>query len=197
MKDPDLADLQNINEILRGDSDAFRGIVERYHNYLFRLAVTYLGQTEEAEDAVQEIFLRAFNALGSFQLGRRFKPWLLSIAINYLKTAHGKLRRNRERNAREYQLSDAANESPEDQLMEKQARDAVRNAVIQLPKRLQSAVVLYYLESMSIAEISETLEISGENIKSRLHRARKRLRDTLEKDATAETRGEYNKREDQ
>ena len=193
MNDPDLADLQCISKILRGDSDAFRGIVERHQRYLYRLAVTYLGQPEEAEDAVQEIFLRAFNALGSFQLGRRFKPWLVSIALNTLKTAYGRLRRSRERSQNTDQPVLDASDSPEDQVMAKQVRDSVRSAVVRLPKTLQSPVILYYLENMSVAEISESLEISVENVKSRLHRARKKLREILEADATADSSGEYNK----
>jgi RNA polymerase sigma-70 factor (ECF subfamily) len=197
MSDPDLADLQNISAILRGHSDAYRGIVERYQGYLFRLAVAYLGQPEEAEDAVQEIFLRAFKALGSFELSRRFKPWLVSIAVNYLKTAHGRLQRYRNRSKSTDQLVVDASDSPEEQVMVKQARDSVRAAVRRLPERLQSPVILYYLENMSVGEISEILEISVENAKSRLHRARKKLREILEKDATADDFGEYNKREDQ
>ncbi|MCX7038295.1 MAG: RNA polymerase subunit sigma-24, partial [Spirochaetes bacterium] len=72
----DAEDLLAVSEVLRGNVDAFRVIVDHYRGLVFRLALSSLGSREEAEEAAQEVFLRAFRSLRSFHLGNRFLPWL-------------------------------------------------------------------------------------------------------------------------
>jgi RNA polymerase sigma-70 factor (ECF subfamily) len=184
--DSDASDLKDISHVLRGETDSYRDLMERHYSYIYRLSLSFLGNPEDAEDAVQEIFLRAFRALGSFKLCRRFKPWLISVALNYLRTASGKKYRYREIERKAAGTPRVEENGPEEVFNEKKIRDTIQEAVSALPHNLRTVVTLYYLNSLSVGEVSETLNLSVENVKSRLYRARKRLRAVLEKDATVE-----------
>ncbi len=89
------SDLLAIQETLRGNRNAFAQIVERYTPLLYSLAFRMLGRGEDAQEAVQEILLRAYRALPRFRLERRFHPWLYTIALNYLRTVTRRQRRRR------------------------------------------------------------------------------------------------------
>jgi RNA polymerase sigma-70 factor (ECF subfamily) len=147
------------------------------------LAYSYLGTHEDAQDAAQDAFVRVYNRLGSFQMHRRFLPWLYSVVLNHLKTRRGKVRRIR---LREEQLAvdPEHREDPLAEVINDERIQAVRVAVQDLPESLRAPVVLYYLEEMSVEEVCEVLDLGRENVKSRLFRARKALRKALEKHAT-------------
>jgi RNA polymerase sigma-70 factor (ECF subfamily) len=179
--------------VLRGDADAFRDVVERYSPYIYRVALFHLRSPHDAEDAVQEIFFRAFKSLSSFRLGRRFKPWLVAIALNHLRTASGRKQRRRSLEARILRETVPESSDPVELLLEKDTRDAVREAILGLPATLKNAALLYYVHDMSVADISEALGLERENVKSRLHRARARLRRILEGRATDSSHPGYSK----
>jgi RNA polymerase sigma-70 factor (ECF subfamily) len=192
-KNEDAADLADIAEVLRGNTAAFRGIVERYKGLVFRLSLSYLNNPEDAEEASQEIFIRAFRALRSFSLERRFLPWLYAICANHLKTRWGRLR------GREVtRLSDGAidrlpgdaSADPQEMLQTQDARESVRRAVKKLPPTVRDAVFLYYFEGMSVEQVSTALGVGTENVKSKLMRARKKLRESLAPSAGTREAGE-------
>lgn len=193
MTDPDQADIQSVTEVLRGNPDAFRGVVERYGGYVYRIALLHLRSPENAEDAVQEIFARVFNSLGGFQLDRRFKPWLVSIALNHLKTTGAKFHRFTRLQEKIRRQPPPKLEDPEETVFAEERRHAVREVIQRLPANLRIVVILYYLEEMKVEDISEVLQIGRENVKSRLHRARRKLRGMLENGATACDLAGYNK----
>lgn len=195
MDKSDLADLRCITEVLRGDVDAFRDVVQRYHAYIYRVALFHLRSPDDAEDAAQEIFLRAFKALNSFRVGRRFKPWLVGIALNHLRTAWGRKQRERNLEAKIRRQPVAEPEDPVELVLKEDARESVRKAILGLPRTLKDPALLYYVHDMGVGEISETLRLERENVKSRLHRARSRLRRILETGATGSSDPRYNKRE--
>jgi RNA polymerase sigma-70 factor (ECF subfamily) len=181
----DREDADAILDVLGGDSHAFRGIVERYHGPIYSLSISYLRNRGDAEDATQEIFLRAFRALGSFSVDRRFLPWLYSIAINYLKTYRKRpvvVRDTATVSADTIGLDqqpDRHQIAPEEEFAQAQQRGAVRNAVARLPGKIRDVVLLYYFQELSIDETAEALHLSTENVKSRLFRARKKLKKLL------------------
>ncbi len=180
----DEQDLKAVTETLRGNTDAFRSIVESYQPLIHHLAEKYLRDEDQMNDAVQEIFLKAYRSLSKFDQSRRFLPWLYSIALNYLKTMY---RRTRKRNKTElsYELPiEDGRDDPESRSIQRETEHAIRKAVDGLPESLREVVVLYYLEGLSVEEVQEVLKLGRENIKSRLHRARKKLRTILEPDAT-------------
>ncbi len=178
-------ELAAIGEVLRGNNDAFRLIVDRYKGLIVRLSLSFLGNREEAEEAAQEIFLRAFRSLHRFSLEKRLLPWLYSIAVNHLRSAYGRMRRREERTAAvEMELAAGGESDPQRILVDDFERTALRQAVDSLPPTLREVVVLYYYEQMRVEGISSVLGIGVENVKSRLFRGRQKLRETLQKSAT-------------
>jgi len=178
-------ELAAIGEVLRGNKEAFRLIVERYKGLIVRLSASFLGNREEAEEAAQEIFLRAYRSLHRFSLDRKLLPWLYSIALNHLRSAYGRMRKREERTAAaEMELAAGGEADPQRLALEDYERSALRKAVDSLPPTLREVIVLYYYEEMHVETIGTILNIGTENVKSRLFRGRQKLRETLQKGTT-------------
>ncbi|MGA2612099.1 MAG: sigma-70 family RNA polymerase sigma factor [Spirochaetia bacterium] len=181
-------ELAAIGEVLRGNRDAFRLIVDRYKGLIVRLSLSFLGNREEAEEAAQEIFLRAFRSLHRFSLDKKLLPWLYSIAVNHLRSAYGRMKRRDERVAAvEVELAAGGESDPQRVVLADYERAALRQAVDSLPPTLREVIVLYYYEEMRVESISAVLNIGVENVKSRLFRGRQKLRETIHKSATMES----------
>lgn len=182
----DAADLKAISETLRGNREAFRSIVERHGPLILRSASSFLRDREEAEEASQEIFFRAFRSLRSFNLEKAFRPWLHALAVNYLRTRYRQNRR------REQRIVSATGEIPsEDQgtdpvstIEAAEAREHLQRAIQVLPASVRDVVSMYYTGGLSVSQIAGSLGIGNENVKSRLHRGRKAIREYLEQGAT-------------
>lgn len=173
-------ELAAIGEVLRGNRDAFRLIVDRYKGLVVRLSLSFLGNREEAEEAAQEIFLRAYRSLHRFSLDRKLLPWLYSIAINHLRSAYGRMRRREEHvAAAESEPAAGADSDPQHLVLEELEKAALRRAVDSLPPTLREVTVLYYYEDLSVETIATILNIGEENVKSRLFRGRQKLREIL------------------
>lgn len=160
-----------------GDDEAFAYIVEAYQRPVYNLCYRMLGNANDAEDAAQETFLRAYNAIRRYDPRRKFSSWLLTIASNYCIDQH----RRRKLPTFSYDglpVPDIIdNESPR---MDAKMINAEREQEIAyLLKELQptdrSAVILRYWYDYSYDEISDALDLSVSAVKSRLHRARKDL----------------------
>lgn len=174
--------LEAIHNVLRGDTSAYEVIVRAYQDQIYRICASYLKNSDEAEDAVQEVFYRSYRSLSSFSLDRDFRAWIISITFNYLKTRYRVLHRERNLTDRIRRLDPRARQTEEDVadgVERRESEEAVRNAVKVLPHSLREATILYYFEHMSVAEIGEALGVGRENVKSRLHRARKKMRELL------------------
>ncbi len=191
--DEQAADLAAISAVLRGDRSAFRGIVERYKGLVYRLSLSYLHGPEEAQEASQEIFVKAFRALPSFRIERRFLPWLYAIASNHLRRRYGKLRRQetRETGGETDALPAPRSLDPQEALLRAESEQQVHEAIESLPRPVKEAVVLYYFEGMSVEQVSVALGIGSENVKSRLLRARRKMKDVLRAYATGEEDSGY------
>jgi RNA polymerase sigma-70 factor (ECF subfamily) len=178
-------ELVAIGEVLRGNKDAFRLIVDRYKALILRLSLSFLGSREEAEEAAQEIFLRAYRSLHRFSLDKKLLPWLYSIAVNHLRSTYGRIKRREEHvTSVEIELAAGGESDPQRAVLEEYERISLRRAVDLLPPTLQEVIVLYYYEEMQVSAISAVLNIGVENVKSRLFRGRQKLRETLQKNAT-------------
>ena len=167
-----------IADVLAGNPRAFAPIVTRYQTLVYRLALSYHLGVEEAEDATQEVFARVFRALPSFRLGRRFHPWLFTIAVNEIRSRRRRRTTLEARRARGVDTAALPDTRP-DEGASRDTRLEIRAAVSRLPATLRDVVVLYYLEDMDVAETAQVLGLGPENVKSRLHRARGRLRALL------------------
>jgi RNA polymerase sigma-70 factor, ECF subfamily len=177
--------LQAVAETLRGQNAAFRVIVERYEPVVRRLAVSFLRSHEDAEEAAQEIFLRAFRSLRTFRIERPFLPWLYAIALNHLRTRYAARKKTDRRFAEKNRdLTIDPGSDPPNLLDGAHDRARLRLAVAELPPGIREVVVLHYFEDKGVTQIASLLGIGSENAKSRLHRGRKLLRKKLGGDAT-------------
>lgn len=160
-----------------GETEAFSEIVERHQLNLMRVSCSYLGDKEEAREAAQEIFLKVYTARKTFNYDKPFKPWFYSIALNHLKSRYKTLKRQEEKIiAVASQPCASRIRDPLELVEERELRMEIRSAILGLPTKLQGCTMLYYLEEMEIDEICLILGIGRENVKSRLFRARKKLK---------------------
>ena len=187
-------DLEAISRILRGDTEAFRIVVEKYQALILRLCRSYMKDEQEAEDAAQEIFLRAYRSLPGFKLNRKFKNWLYTIALNHLKTRYGRLRNLENRRRLLQNERPQPGRTPEEIHLREELRGEVREALAALPSNLKGVTLLYYLEELPVQDISEITGLGHEAVKSRLFRARRKLREHLEKTQPPGTNGGIVKR---
>ena len=174
-------DLLAVQETLRGNRNAFAAVVERYSPLLYSLAFRMLGHPDEAEEAVQEIFLRAFRGLAGFRLGRRFHPWLYTIALNYLRSRVR--RRHRLRRTAPLEFSEelqavTPDESAKDPGLRAEREEGERLAqkvLERLSPTYRVVFVLRQIEGLSVRDAAEVLGIPEGTVKVRLHRARLEL----------------------
>jgi RNA polymerase sigma-70 factor (ECF subfamily) len=168
-----------IEQALGGDRAAFGQLMHRYAGAVYNLAYRMLGSAEDAEDASQEIFLRAYTRLGSFDRERRFSTWLLSIGSNYC------IDRLRRRRFAWVTLDDAAfslptrEPGPERSALSHEQREIIQRALQQLPETYRLVMVLRYWQDLSYDEISKATGLPESTIKTRLHRARHMLAEAL------------------
>lgn len=169
-----------VRRVLAGDTEAFANIVERYKVAVYNLCMRMLHSPEEAEDAAQEIFLRAYNQLATYTPGRRFSTWILSIASHY---AIDMLRRRRPTTDLEsiefWKASDKP--QPEESAITSETRDEVRDLLTKLPEKYRAVTILRYWQDMPYDEIAETTGLSIATVKTRLFRARELLAKELDK----------------
>lgn len=162
-----------------GSDEAFTYIVETYKTPVYNLCYRMLGHPESAEDAAQETFLRAYQHLHRYDLKRPFATWLLSIAAHYCIDS---LRRKKipvfsidEDEERTFDIPDAGALHPETELVRGEQREAIHVLVGSLEATDRAAIVMRYWYDFSEREIAEALNLTVSAVKSRLHRARKRL----------------------
>lgn len=173
-----------IRQTLGGNQQAFAELMQRYTGAAYSLAYRMLGNSHDAEDAVQEIFLRAYTHLASYDQERRFSTWLLSIASNYCVD---RLRRKR---FAWLTLDDVAftlpsrERGPESSALANESRAAVQRALLKLPENYRLVTVLRYWHDLSYAEIAQVTNLTESTIKTRLHRARHMLMQALGADET-------------
>jgi len=164
-----------------GDADAYEALVARYTAVAHRTAVLF-GAGDEADDVVQEAFVKSYRALRGFRTGERFRPWLLQIVVNETRNLH---RSRRRRSGLEGRLAavlapDLAEIDPPDAaVIERERAAALLSALRSLPDRDRQVVTCRYLLDLSEAETAEVLGWPKGSVKSRLSRALGRLQAAL------------------
>ncbi len=162
----------------QGDHQAFAQIVQSYQRPVYNLCYRMLSSPEEAEDATQETFIRAYTSLDKYDPDRKFVNWVLTIASNHC------VDRLRKRRIHTTSIEDDPYVEripmPESvnphQVAEKRERaDEIQHWIDQLPPDYRTPLVLLYWYGYSYEEIAETMNLSVPAVKSRLHRARKRI----------------------
>jgi len=168
----------DIQAALRGDATAFTRLVEMYQRPVYNLAYRMLGDGDEAEEAAQETFLRAYTQLSTYQPERKFSSWLFSIASHY---CIDRLRRRRlnwlsiENDEAPDEVLSSAEPDPEGMMIRKEKEAVVHKMLAMLPPDYRLPVVLRYWYDMSYEEIAETTHSTVSAVKSKLFRARATL----------------------
>ena len=180
------SDVELMAEVARGETSAFKEIVERYQNQVMSTVYRFTGDYYQAEDLTQEVFIRVFKSAKRYRPKAKFRTWLFKIVVNLclnykrdksrnwtqsldapLITNDGELMR---------EVSTPPGDIPDIALEEREMRRKVRDAVDSLPPNQRLAVILQRFEEMSYKEISESLGISVSAVESLLFRARRNLK---------------------
>lgn len=181
-------DFDLVRRSLARDELAFRAIMLRHNRKLYRIARGIVRNDADAEEVVQEAYVRAFMHLQEFRGDSSLATWLSRITIN---EALGKLRRKRSRpevQAEEPRLEaqiiafpQTANEDPEKTMAQRQILQLVEQATDNLPEKFRLVFITRVIEGMSVEETAKILGIPPETVKTRLHRARRLVREQLDK----------------
>lgn len=173
-----------------GDEAAVGAIVKRHNRRLYRVARAVMRDDAEAEDVVQETYVRAFASLGSFRGESILSTWLTRIALN---EALGRVRRRRPTTGIEKIEAEQSgarliafpslrsSPNPETEMARHQVRQVLEQAINDLPEPFRLVFVLREIEEMSTEEVAALLAVKPETIKTRLHRARRLMRTALER----------------
>lgn len=172
------SDAEVIGRVLGGDTEAFAILVDRYQNTFAGYAKYMTGSLDEAADIVQESLVRAYNALGRCQDRANFKSWLFRIVTNQCKTYLAR-RKRRPTESLDERDDLRAEEDPSGDAEAAEARRRVHEALQELPVDQREALVLKYVQGLSIPEMAETLKTSVAALKMRLLRGRGALRERL------------------
>jgi RNA polymerase sigma-70 factor (ECF subfamily) len=178
-----MTDAMLVRAVLAGDGDAFATLVDRHARACLRFAARMLGSEQDAEDAAQETFVRAYRALDRYDERMSFRTWVMSILINRCRTA---MLHRRRRSARVVLDEQAVGEASVDSDASDAAlRDAIERALAQLDPDQREAFLLKHVESLSYEEMSAATGVGVSALKMRVRRACERLQVLLEEDRYA------------
>jgi len=169
------AEMGLIRKAAAGDMTAYAQLVSENRERVLRAAYGVLGSIEEAEDAAQDVFVKAWQKLETYNGEASFSSWLYRITVN---TSIDVLRRRREQTGLDQQMAEKTY-GPEDRMLQNDAQRQIRQAVDELPDGSRAVIILREYEQLSYKEIAEILEIPIGTVMSRLNYARRRLRETL------------------
>ena len=173
----------------RGDRLAFGRLVDLHKRTVFGLCVRLLRDGEEARDAAQETFVRAYAAISTYDAGQPFAPWILRIARNHCldtlrrrapQGSQVELDRAATDDAPATELADEREPAADAQLERAETRAALEAAVAGLPENYREVIHLFHVEHLSYKEIAVTLDVPIGTVMTWLHRARGKLREALE-----------------
>jgi RNA polymerase sigma-70 factor (ECF subfamily) len=166
----------------QGDGSAWEQLVRQHQEAVFRLAYLLLGDADEAEDVAQETFIRAFRALDRFDTSRPLRPWLLRITTNLAYNHRRSIGRYLAAARRMFLFTPESVTSIEGQSSQHWDAQLLWQAVRRLNAVDQQVIYLRYFLDLSEAEMATTLNIASGTVKSRLHRAMRRLRAVVERE---------------
>jgi len=174
-----------IEQCLAGDQIAWEQIVRQNWRKVFNVAYKFVGKHDEAEDLTQDIFLKIFKALGTFDRRANFQTWIISISRNLCIDHYRSVRKERQTIARDVdssELQPATRErGPYAQAEHQDLRAQLRQALETLPIALRTAVVLRDLQELSYQEIADRLGLPEGTVKSRINRGRIELAQQLKR----------------
>jgi len=172
-------DIQN-DASWQSSAHDIEALIREYGNDVLRTAYMYVKDIHVAEDIFQEVFIKVYKNLSTFVGNSSIKTWIIRITINtckdYLKSAYNR----RVVPMMEYQEDAISTESDYDKVEKQDTDHLIKESVLSLPAKYRDVVLCVYFNDMSIAEAAKTLNIAEGTAKSRLARARQKLKDILE-----------------
>ena len=182
--DPDVALMKRV---AGGDTEAFRDLIEAHQARIVGTVAKMLGDSSDAEDIAQQVFLRVWKSAGRYQPTAKFTTWLFRITRNLVLNELRRRRRHplvpldREADEPRFEAPDTTGHTPAQSLLEEELQAAIQSAIDGLPEVQRMAVVLRRYEGIPYEEIAEVLDLSVPAVKSALFRARTELRAQLQK----------------
>ena len=177
-----------VADLLEGDTTALASVVEKYGKLVYRLAIQITKNHEDANDVMQETFLKVYESIGSFRKESAFETWLYRIIVNQaLNLVKQRDRRRESSLSEETEIDPRFNlrgshgypNSPHDDVEKKELQKCVTQAVDCLPAKHRTVVILHEFEGLTHPQIATILSCSEGTVRSRLHYARRNLRDLL------------------
>jgi len=183
------SDSEIISQVLKGDHNAYALLVERYKSYVFTLTFRFTKNREDAEEVSQDIFVKAYRSLADFKGTAKFSTWLYTIVNTTCITFLRKRRLDVKSldDERTFEVADSQDSGFRANLVEQKSRlIMVNRAIAMLNPDDAEIITLFYKNEQSLEEISQILGVEVNTAKVRLHRARTRLKDKMEKHFTEE-----------
>lgn len=171
-----------VNQAKEGQTEAFSRLVEKYRQKVFQTSMGFLHNADDAEDLTQDIFVKVWYSLKSFDGRSTFSTWLYRIAVNQ---AINRVRKNKLRSFvginSEIHESQYSDDNAEETLERKELKKQIWQAIDKLKSNQKKAFVLFYYQELSIKEVAEVMDLSQKATESLVFRARKNLQKTLSK----------------
>ena len=189
-----LGDNEIISRVLRGEQKAYAELVNRYQAYVFTLVLRMIKTREDAEEVAQDVFIKAYRSLADFRGESKFSTWLYTIAntssITFLRKK--KLDVHSLDNEKVFEVADSKDSGFRANLVEQKSRvNMVNEAIAMLSPDDAEIITLFYKAEQNLEEISRILRLETNTVKVRLHRARTRLKEKMEKNFSEEVKNIY------
>jgi RNA polymerase sigma-70 factor (ECF subfamily) len=186
------SDEEVVGRVLAGDEALFEILMRRHNQRIYRIVRSILDDDGEAEDVMQDAYVRAYQHLGQFEGRSTFVTWLTRIAMHEAFARAEKRKRQTSLDDDEI-LADmkstlASTDNPEQNVAHRELQKALEAAILSLPPKYRTVIIVRDVEEMSTAEAASTLEISEEAVKVRLHRARALVKRALYRQSGASVR---------
>lgn len=177
--DKTITDESIVGDVLMGDKEAYEVIVRRYNSRLYKIARTYVKDEDDIEDVLQETYVKAYVNLDKFEGRAKLSTWLTRILINEALACANK--QSRKSTFIDDVLFDdlEKEQNMEQKMIQKNIKDVLEKSIDNLPQKLSSVFVMREIEGLNVKETSELLDISEENVKVRLHRAKSALKEMI------------------
>ena len=176
-----LDDNELIKQCLEGDTDVFEELIRRYKNLVYSVIWRMVNDSEETNDLAQEVFIKVFKNLNKYQPEYKFSTWIIRIATNHVIDFRRKKKATTV-NIDEMIYEPSSEETPESNYLRKEKIKLVNDALNSLPDMYKIPMVLYHQQDLSYQEIADTLSIPLSKVKNRIFRARKMLKEYIEKE---------------
>ena len=188
------SDMDIISQVLKGDQQVYALLVERYQNYVFTIVLRYIKSREDAEEVAQDIFIKAYRSLADFKGTAKFSTWLYTITTTTCITFLRKKKLEIHSLDNEKVLATADNMDSgmsANQIEQKSKVQMINEAIKLLSPEDAEVITLFYKSEQTLEEIAHILGIEPNTVKVRLHRARTRLKERMQKHFSAEVRDMY------